>query len=235
MGIASPKSRARLSELHAMTADRAPLGAAVLAGGQSRRMGTDKALLPLVAGGQPMLCVVLERLSAVADETIVVANEQARYAAFGVRVVPDLSRHVGALGGIQAAIAWSAHEHCMVVACDMPFLSLPLLRRMAEEPRDYDVLVPLIPGESRQRGDGLVFQTLHAIYSKRCLPFIEKRIAEGRKQVVGFFDDVRVRTLDVAEILRWDPDLRSFFNANTPEAMLVAAQISALAERDASV
>jgi molybdopterin-guanine dinucleotide biosynthesis protein A len=235
MGIASPKSRARLSELHAMTADRAPLGAAVLAGGQSRRMGTDKALLPLVAGGQPMLGVVLERLSAVADETIVVANEQARYAAFGVRVVPDLSRHVGALGGIQAAIAWSAHEHCMVVACDMPFLSLPLLRRMAEEPRDYDVLVPLIPGESRQRGDGLVFQTLHAIYSKRCLPFIEKRIAEGRKQVVGFFDDVRVRTLDVAEILRWDPDLRSFFNANTPEAMLVAAQISALAERDASV
>ncbi len=211
----------------------APLGAAVLAGGQSRRMGTDKALLPLVAGGQPMLGVVLERLSAVADDTIVVADDQARYAAFGVRVVPDLSRDVGALAGIQAAIASSAHEHCLVVACDMPFLSLPLLRRMVDEPRDYDELVPLIPGESRQRDDGLVFQTLHAIYSKRCLPFIEKRIAEGRKQVVGFFDDVRVRTLDVAEITRWDPDLWSFFNANTPEAMLVAARVSALGERDA--
>lgn len=215
--------------------DRAPLSAAALAGGQSRRMGTDKALLPLVAGGQPMLSVVLERLSMVADETIVVADERARYADLGVRVVPDLSRHVGTLGGIQAAIAWSAHEHCMVVACDMPFLSLPLLQRMAEEPRDYDVLVPLIPGESRQRDDGLVFQTLHAIYSKRCLPFIEKRIAEGRKQVVGFFDDVRVRTLDVAEISRWDPELRSFFNANTPEAMLVAAQVSARAERGADI
>src|SRR3712207_8870132 len=46
----------------------------------------------------------------------------------------------------------------------------------------YDVLVPLIPGESRQRSDGLVFQTLHAIYSKRCLPFIERRIVEGKKQ-----------------------------------------------------
>jgi len=232
MGMASPKSRARLSEMHATNPDRVPLGAAVLAGGQSRRMGTDKALLPLVAGGAPMLGVVLERLSAVADDTIVVADDQARYAALGVRVVPDLTRQVGALGGIQAAIAWSAHEHCLVVACDMPFLSLPLLRRMADEPRDYDVLVPLIPGESRQRDDGLVFQTLHAIYSKRCLPFIEKRIAEGRKQVVGFFGDVRVRTLDVAEIARWDPDLWSFFNANTPEAMLVAAQVSALAERD---
>jgi molybdenum cofactor guanylyltransferase len=235
MGIASPESPHSKSELQATNPDRAPLGAAALAGGQSRRMGTDKALLPLVAGGQPMLGVVLERLSAVADDTFVVADDRARYSGLGVRVVPDLSRHVGALGGIQAAIAWSAHEHCLIVACDMPFLSLPLLRRMAAEPRDYDVLVPLIPGESRQRDDGLVYQTLHAIYSKRCLPFIEKRIAEGRKQVVGFFADVRVRTLDVTEITRWDPDLLSFFNANTPEAMLVAARIGSLAERDADV
>ena len=198
-------------------------------------MGSDKALLPLVAGGQPMLGVVLERLSAVADDVIVVANDQERYAAFGAPVVPDLSRQVGTLGGIQAAIAWSAREHCLVVACDMPFLSLPLLRRMADEPRDYDVLVPLTPGESRQRDDGLIFQTLHAIYSKRCLPFIEKRIAEGRKQVVGFFDDVRVRTLDLAEITRWDPDLRSFFNVNTPEAMQAAARMQTLRERHADM
>ena len=235
MGIASPESPHSKIELHATNPGRAPLSAAALAGGQSRRMGADKALLPLVAGWQPMLGVVLERLSAVADDTFVVADDQARYSALGVRVVPDLSPHVGALGGIQAAIAWSAHEHCLIVACDMPFLSLPLLRRMAAEPRDYDVLVPLIPGESRQREDGLVYQTLHAIYSKRCLPFIEKRIAEGRKQVIGFFADVRVRTLDVAEITRWDPDLLSFFNANTPEALLVAARIGSLAERDADI
>ena len=73
-----------------MNTHRAPLSAAALAGGQSRRMGTDKALLPLVAGGQPMLGVVLERLCAVADDVLVVANDQARYAAFGARVVPDL-------------------------------------------------------------------------------------------------------------------------------------------------
>jgi molybdopterin-guanine dinucleotide biosynthesis protein A len=211
------------------------LSAAALAGGQSRRMGTDKALLPLVPGAQPMLGLVLERLSAVADDVLVVANEQERYASFGARVVPDLYPQVGALGGIQAAIAWSAHEHCLVVACDMPFLSLPLLRRMASEPRNYDVLVPLLPGESRQRSDGLVFQTLHAIYSKRCLPFIQERIAEGKRQVVGFFEDVRVRTLDVAEVVRLDPDLRSFFNANTPEALLAAARVSAVTERESGI
>ena len=123
------------------------------------------------------------------------------------------------------------HEHCLVVACDMPFLSGALLRRMADEPRDYDVLVPVIPGESRQGSEGKVFQTLHAIYSKRCLPAIESRIREGKRQVVGFFDAVRVREIDVAEILEWDPELRSFFNANTPDALAAAATLGDAGER----
>ena len=232
MGMASPDFDYGASGRDSTKPRGSPLSAAALAGGQSRRMGTDKALLPLVSGGRPMLGLVVERLGSIADDVLVVADEHQRYASFGARVVPDLHPQIGALGGIQAAITWSAHEHCLVVACDMPFLSLPLLRRMVDEPRNYDVLVPLIPGESRQRGDGLVFQTLHAIYSKRCLPFIEKRIAQGAKQVVGFFEDVRLRTLDVAEVTRWDPDLRSFFNANTPEALLTAAQFSTQAEHD---
>jgi len=233
--MASTESWRIVSGRNSIDLASAALSAAALAGGESRRMGTDKALLPIVAGGQPMLGLVLERLSSVADDVLVVANDQERYSSFGARVVPDLHRHVGALGGIQAAIEWSAHDYCLVVACDMPFLSVPLLRRMAGEPRNYDVLVPLIPGESRQRGDGLVFQTLHAIYSKRCLPYIEKRIGEGQKQVVGFFENVQVRTLDVTEIARWDPNLRSFFNANTPDALLAAAQVSALAEHDEQI
>jgi molybdenum cofactor guanylyltransferase len=232
MGMASPESGQCIEGRNRVSPQNSPLSAAALAGGESRRMGSDKALLPLVAGGQPMLRLVLEQLAAVSDDVLVVANEKERYASFAVRVVPDLHPRVGALGGIQAAITWSAHEHCLVVACDMPFLSLPLLRRMVAEPRNYDVLVPVIPGESRQRADGLVFQTLHAIYGKRCLPFIEKRIAEGNKQVISFFEDVRVRSLDLAEIVAWDPELRSFFNANTPEALLAAGKINAQTEHD---
>src|SRR4028119_1931255 len=99
--MASPKSERKLDVGHEKNPLRARLRAAALAGGQSRRMGTDKALLPLVAGGPPMLGVVLERLSAVADETIIVADDRARYAALGARVVPDLNRQVGTLGGIE--------------------------------------------------------------------------------------------------------------------------------------
>lgn len=203
-----------------------PFSAAVLAGGKSRRMGSDKAFLPIVAGGPPMLTIVLDRLGALADDLMVVAGDRDRYEPFGARVVPDLHPEVGALGGIHAAITQASFDHCLVVACDMPFLHPELLERMAREPRDYDVLVPLIPGESRQGAGGLVYQTLHAMYSKRCLPAIEARIAEGNRQVIGFFDDVRVRTVDVAEILGWDPDLRSFFNANTPDALAKATRMA---------
>ena len=214
-----------------MTRER--LSAAVLAGGQSRRMGQDKALLPLADGGRPMLALVLDALAHVADDIVIVANDGERYRSFGARVVPDQNPGIGALGGIQTAIDQAAHHHTLVVACDMPFLSVPLLQRMADEPRNYDVLAPLTPGESRQRGDGLVFQTLHAIYGKPCLPFIAERIAEGKRNVIGFFADVRVRPLVVTDIAQWDPTLQSFFNANTPEALSIAADINALRERGA--
>src|SRR5215208_3809764 len=100
MAMASPDSERRMSERserNDANLFEAPLSAAALAGGQSRRMGTDKALLPLVPGGQPMLNLVLERLSAVSDDVFVVANDRARYEALGARVVRDLHRDVGAL------------------------------------------------------------------------------------------------------------------------------------------
>lgn len=214
-----------------MTNDHPPLSAAVLAGGQSSRMGQNKALLPLGPGGMPMLGIVLEQLRLIADDLTIVANDGRPYEQFGVRVIPDLRSGNGALGGIEAAVKGALHDHCMVVACDMPFLNPGLIRRLAREPRDYDVLAPLIPGESRQGPGGLVYQTLHAIYGKSCAAAIERRLKNGDRRVIGFFEDVRVRTIDVEEVRRWDPELRSFFNANTPEALASASKILAVMEQ----
>ena len=201
-----------------------PLSAAVLAGGQSRRMGTDKALLPLRPGDPPLAQVVIDRVRAVADDVIVVASDRPAYAVFGVPVSPDRFPEAGTLGGIATALAATRHAHCLVVACDMPFLDIELLRWMAEHPRTYDVLVPRLPGESRQ-GGGFVYQTLHAIYGKTCLPAIERRLAVGQRQVIGFFPEVNVEAVDEAAIRAIDPDLRSFFNANTPEAAAEARRL----------
>lgn len=213
-----------------MTTVSPPLSAAVLAGGKSSRMGQDKALVPLAVDGPALIAIVIAQLHEVADEVLVVANDLERYARFGARVVPDREPGIGALGGIATALREASARHCLVVACDMPFLNGALLRLMAREPRSYDALVPLLPGHSRQRGDGLVYQTLHAIYSKNCLEPIEHQIRRGNRQVIGFFDDIQVRTLDMKTVQSVDPDLRSFFNANTPAALVRARELATTRE-----
>ena len=201
----------------------APLSVAVLAGGQSRRMGRDKALVEF--GGRPLLDRVLERLRGIGDEVFVVASDRPAYAGFGVPVVPDRLPGGGALCGIHAAIATARNPHCLVVACDMPFLSPALLSYMAALPRDYDVLIPVLAAGHRGQGGAETLEALHAIYGKNCLPAIERRIAAGRLKVIEFFSDVRVRRIHEAAVRGYDPDLLSFVNANTPAEMARAREV----------
>lgn len=204
--------------------DWPPLSAAVIAGGKSIRMGCDKALLAVVEDGPSMLESVLATLGKVAAEVFIVDNDPVRYAGFGAPIVPDVHPGGGALLGIQSAIQHATHAHCLVVACDMPFLNSALLADMARQPRDYDVLVPVLPGASRQRG-GFIYQTLHAIYGKSCAPAIQARVDRNELQVIGFFDDVCVREMPAEALTRVDPELLSFFNANTPEALRQAREL----------
>jgi molybdenum cofactor guanylyltransferase len=197
------------------------LSAAVLAGGMSTRMGTDKALLPLRSGDPPMAAIVLDRLQRISRDVFIVASNRPEYDQFGARVVADLYPGAAALGGIATALTNSRDDYCLVVACDMPFLSFALIKWMAAQPRDYDVLIPVLPGESRQGGK-MIYQTLHAIYHKRCLPAIEEQLSSGNRQVIGFFDRVTVRQIPEDQVWALDPSLRSFFNANSPEAVAQA-------------
>lgn len=203
-----------------------PLSVAILAGGQSRRMGTDKALVRLTPGGQTLVERVVAAVGAVADEVLIVANDE-RLGFLGLRTVPDAYPGAGSLGGIYSAVAAAAHPHCLVVACDMPFLSAALLRAMAAAPRDYDVCAPyLVVGKNRQGGGKGVYETLHAIYGREALPAMREQLALGNYRIVGFFPQVRVRALPEALMRAHDPALRSFFNVNTPERLAEARALT---------
>jgi molybdenum cofactor guanylyltransferase len=153
---------------------------------------------------------------------LIVANDD-RLSHLGLPVVPDAYPGAGSLGGIYSAVAAAAHEHCLVVACDMPFLSLPLLHAMASEPRDFDVLAPyLVVGDNRQGVGKGVYEPLHAIYGRAALPAMREQLAAEQYRIVGFFPQVRVRSLPEAYLRLHDPTLRSFFNANTPERLAEA-------------
>ena len=208
------------------------LSAAILAGGLSRRMGIDKAMIRLVPGGPTLIERVVAAVGAVADEVSLVANDD-RLAFLGLPIVPDAYPGAGPLGGIYSGVAAARYEHCLVVACDMPFLSVPLLRAMATEPRDYDVLAPhLIVGENRQGGGKSVFETLHAIYGRSTLPAMREQLDTGTFLIVGFFPQVRVRPLPKGWLCQHDLALRAFFNVNTPERLAKARQM--LVETDSS-
>jgi len=186
------------------------VSAAIMAGGQSRRMGQDKAWIDL--GGEPLIRRVIDVMGAVADEVIIVANDD-RYRTLGLRVIPDRFPGGGALGGIATGIGAVSHDTVLVTACDLPFLDAAVWRLLLDRAAGADVVVPVI-------GDRP--ETLHALYTKACLPAMERALAAGRLRVISFFDEVRVCRLSEELIRTVDPELRSFINVNTPEELTAA-------------
>jgi molybdopterin-guanine dinucleotide biosynthesis protein A len=178
----------------------------VLAGGESRRMGRDKAFLPLE--GTPLIEHVLRALRAVFPRVIIVTNNPAAYASFKAVVVADAIDKPGPLTGIYSGLLHSTDEHNFVVACDMPFLNPGLVSYMAGLADGHDIVVPAVAGR---------FEPLHAIYSKGLLLLIEKSLQRDALQIQGIFSEARVRFVTETEINRYDPGHRSFKNLNTPE------------------
>lgn len=180
----------------------------ILAGGQSRRLGRDKAFLML--DGQPLVVRTIDQLAALSDDLLVVTNEPAHFEPLEmpVRLVPDQRPGEGALMGVYSGLQAARHPHALVVACDMPLLSLPLLRYMLPLADGYDIVVPRVGGW---------LEPLHAIYGKACLPAMSRLLDHGQRQIIAFFDQVRVRYVEEDEVTRCDPHHLSFLNVNTPE------------------
>ncbi|MEO8070474.1 MAG: molybdenum cofactor guanylyltransferase [Acidobacteriota bacterium] len=105
--------------------------AAILAGGRARRFGgRDKARI--VIEGRSIIVRQVEILQQVASEIFVVAPDPALFADLGLAVYPDCFPGAGAVGGIYTALERATRDGVLVVACDLPFLSAPLLARLAE-------------------------------------------------------------------------------------------------------
>lgn len=178
----------------------------ILAGGENRRMGTDKAFLEI--DGRPMIDHILDVFSTLFERTIVVTNTPDRYRNYDVEVTGDAIDIRGPLTGIYSGLLRSAAEYNFVAACDMPFLNPRLIAYMGEVASGQDAVVP-------QFGDFL--EPLHAVYRRGILPVIEAQIRVQDRRIRGLFDHIRVRYVTEEEIVRFDPLKRSFRNLNTPK------------------
>jgi len=184
----------------------------ILAGGESRRMGKDKALLEI--DGRRIIEMVAERLRSIFDDVMVVSSHSPVYQFLGLKVVRDVVCEKGPLGGIYTGLLVSESEYNFICACDMPFLNLELLRFMLSQVNDdTEVIVPIVKG---------LVEPLHSIYSKRCLGAIRAHLEDDELRVRDFLSEVKCNYLSEDLIRRYDPDLLSFFNLNTPEDLEVA-------------
>lgn len=187
---------------------------AILTGGQSRRMGQDKAFINL--GRLTVLERVINAVNALTDDLFLVTGSPEPYRSFGLPVAPDLIPGKAALGGIYTALSRARYEWVLALACDMPLLEPRALVFQSTFCPQADVVTPWV---------GASPETLHTFYRKRCLPAIHNRLAANQLKVTGFFAEVRVVYLS-AEMLRpFSPQLHCLLNINTPQDLQRAQTI----------
>lgn len=185
----------------------------ILAGGKSRRMGRNKALLEV--NGERMIETAYRRMAELFDEVLLVTNTPESYDFIPCRKIADIHPGMGPLGGIHAALSSSAADRAFVTACDMPGLNRKLIRELCSIEGGGDVVIPETPG-------GL--EPLHAVYARSCLPKMEKMLHAGERRILSFFDLAQVRMVPRGRIAALDPDYASFRNINTPEDFVMLAQ-----------
>jgi molybdopterin-guanine dinucleotide biosynthesis protein A len=150
------------------------------------------------------------------EEVIIVGNEVDKYEELEAIVMTDVYPGKGALGGIYSGVKRASNARSLVVACDMPFLNVSLLRYMQALAASYDVVIPRMDQQT---------EALHAIYSKGCLPFVERQLRREDLRIIHFFPQVRVRYVEQEEIEIFDPQYLSFFNINTEADLEKAREI----------
>jgi molybdopterin-guanine dinucleotide biosynthesis protein A len=186
----------------------------VLAGGKSSRMGSDKAFLRL--GDETLLSQALKLAGAVASEVWIVGDAK-KFAAFG-RVVEDVYRERGPLGGIHAALSGSTTELNLMLAVDLPFVTQELLQYLLSRALESGAMVT-VP----RAGSG--FQPLCAVYRRGFTEVAQQSLLEGKNKIDSLFARVETRVIEESELVRAGFSREMFRNLNTPEELEKAKEL----------
>ena len=177
----------------------------VVAGGHSRRMGRDKALLPWDGG--TLLDHAITRLGAVCREVRVLSGHELRYADRGRPVHVDALADGGPLAGLGTALSVAAPRAALLLGIDMPFVTEDLLAHVRDALAGWDAAVPAL-------AEGA--EPLCAAYAAACSAPVQEALASGERKMTSFWPRVRVRVLTDADLARFGPRGRLFRNLNDP-------------------
>jgi molybdenum cofactor guanylyltransferase len=158
----------------------------ILAGGRSRRMGTDKALLRL--GSDTMLEHGVHTLESTVRHVVIAGGEAGRYVLPGIACLGDAIADGGPLGGILAALEFSNAPTVLVLACDLPFIAPPLMRLLLTADPTVPILIPR---------SGNVVQPLCGRYATSLGPDLRSFMLRGRRKVMEFVSTCQHAYLDI--------------------------------------
>jgi molybdopterin-guanine dinucleotide biosynthesis protein A len=190
--------------------------AIILAGGRGKRMGyREKALMAI--DGKPLVKYVIKSLEKVVDEIIISVRDKAQGELFnsmlpGYTYAYDEFENKGPLSGMLSGLSLCMNEFCFIAACDMPFINEDVVKMLFRKIEAHDATIP--------RWEDGFLEPLHSIY--RCGPMIRetrKAIESGESIILAPIFRMNVNYIDIENIRKIDPELRTLININKPEDM----------------
>jgi len=180
----------------------------ILAGGESTRMGKNKAFIEI--NGTRIIDRTVSLFREIFDDVLLVTNRPLDYLSLNVRIVTDLVPGKGSLGGIYTGLFFSSSPKAFFVGCDMPFLDKRVIEYFLSLAQTADIVV--------QRTKDY-WEPLHAIYPRTLLKPIERLFQQGELTIFKAYQGGKVREVTGEELKPYDPDLHTLSNINTPEEL----------------
>jgi molybdopterin-guanine dinucleotide biosynthesis protein A len=173
----------------------------ILAGGQSTRMGEDKA--KLLFRGKPLLQHVLDVALQLSDDVFLLSGHE-HHQAFNLPMVNDCLPNRGAAGGIDAMLQHSVSEKNLILSCDMPFVDLATLKFLLQASEPFDIVVPKYRGFP---------EPLLGIYNTSVKNTWRELILSGENKLSVLLDHFNVHYVDGNSLAIKNPKLFSNFNS----------------------
>lgn len=189
----------------------------ILAGGKNSRLPGKKKTFHRI-GDKMILESIYKVFSSLFKEVIIVVNDPEDFAGWDMTVVTDIIPSQCALAGLHAGLFYASYPHAYVTACDTPFVEPRVIEHIVSQVEPgFEVTIP-------QTDDGV--EPLSAVYSKECIPLIEKNLEKNIFMIKKFFRKKKVKEIPVSQLRALDPSMRFIFNVNTPKDLEQAKQMT---------
>lgn len=180
------------------------MNAILLAGGKSTRFKKNKAIAKY--NGERLIERIANLLNEHFNQVYLVVDAKEKYSFIkNCQIIEDVVTDKGPVGGIYTGLLESDQEFNYVMACDMPLMSGRFIEYIKNWKQNYDVLLPAYNG---------YIEPLAGIYSKSCLPVIERNLRDDQLSIRDFLKEVNMQSIDEALIKRNFPNKNIFYNIN---------------------